>query len=135
MRLQCTFPNCNNTGHARGFCNTHYRQLHRSGITPLPQPSIPERFWPKVDRRSPDECWPWLGTHADRGYGRFGLSDPRRNVPAHRLAGELYYGETMSPELNALHSCDNPPCCNPHHIRPGTQAENMADAIARGRHR
>jgi hypothetical protein len=32
-----------------------------------------------------------------------------------------------------LHSCDNPSCVNIDHLRYGNQADNMADAIARGR--
>lgn len=35
--------------------------------------------------------------------------------------------------LKALHSCDNPPCCNPNHLREGTQANNMHDMNSRQR--
>jgi hypothetical protein len=31
------------------------------------------------------------------------------------------------------HSCDNPPCCNPSHLRFDTPAANVADMHARGR--
>ncbi len=31
------------------------------------------------------------------------------------------------------HTCDNPPCCNPEHLRGGTQRQNMNDARRRGR--
>ena len=31
--------------------------------------SVEERFWEKVDRRGPDECWPWTA-YSDR-YGYF----------------------------------------------------------------
>lgn len=27
----CQFPGCTNPAHARGFCNTHYNQLWRTG--------------------------------------------------------------------------------------------------------
>ena len=32
-----------------------------------------------------------------------------------------------------MHSCDNPLCINPNHLRPGTHAENIAEAYAKGR--
>ncbi len=39
----------------------------------------------------------------------------------------------MPDGINVLHGCDNPPCCNPAHLRLGTQAENIADCIRRNR--
>lgn len=34
-----------------------------------------------------------------------------------------------------MHSCDNPACCNPLHIKPGTQMQNLRDMRDRGRQR
>lgn len=85
-------------------------------------------FWAKVDRRGPDECWPWTGRARVRDYGRMNFGD--RAHLANRLAFFLTQGRW--PE-NARHSCDNPPCCNPAHILEGTHTDNMRDAVARGR--
>jgi hypothetical protein len=73
-----------------------------------------------------DECWPWLGSRTVNGYGRLG------NRYAHRLVYEQEVGP-IPDGLNVLHSCDNPPCVNPRHLRVGTQADNARDALERGR--
>lgn len=28
-----------------------------------------ERLWAKVDKRGPDECWPWQARRSPKGYG------------------------------------------------------------------
>lgn len=98
------------------------------------------RFWTKVDRSAgPDACWPWLGNKRPTGYGSFfvkrippGSKGKAIYVNPHRLAYELTYAPIAS-GLHACHKCDNPSCCNPNHIFPGTPRENMQDAVAKGR--
>ena len=89
-------------------------------------------FWALIERKSDDECWPWNGsTH--NGYGTFSLlvdGVGRRNWRAHRLAHFLATGEF--PQV-VMHMCDNPPCCNPSHLRGGTQADNVRDMNIKGR--
>ena len=88
------------------------------------------RFWEKVDKRGPDECWPWLAGRIGNGYGGFRLTTSRRTT-AHRVALMLS-GVEVPPELHVLHSCNNPPCCNPRHLRVGTPADNANDRSIAG---
>lgn len=101
-------------------------------------PTLAERFWPQVDRRGSDECWPWIG-YADRhGYGRISIGLDAQGgavqVPASRaawmLANDRYPGDLL-----IRHRCDNPPCCNPAHLELGTHADNNRDCRERGRHK
>jgi len=89
-----------------------------------------ERYWEKVDRRGPDECWPWTGATTSAGYGHLKVNG--RMVSAHRLALQLA-GRPPGPDLFVLHSCDTPLCVNPQHLREGTHAENMSDKKRRNR--
>lgn len=89
-----------------------------------------ERFWSKVDRRGQDECWPWFGALIKHGYGQFYTHE--RKYLAHRISCSLAHPNPNAMP-NVLHSCDNPRCCNPGHLRWGTQADNVRDAVERGR--
>jgi hypothetical protein len=88
-------------------------------------------FWDKVVRNSGDGCWLFTGYKNPDGYGR--LRHKGRLTMATRVALELVGRPRPSDRHFALHSCDNPPCCNPSHLRWGTKAENAADAMERGR--
>jgi hypothetical protein len=87
------------------------------------------RFWERVERRGPDDCWPWLGARNDRDYG-VGW-DGKRTRLAHRIAWFLTHGEW--PVDCLCHRCDNPPCCNPAHAFEGSRADNLADMRKKGR--
>jgi hypothetical protein len=53
---------------------------------------------------------------------------------AHRVAFELFHRPLLGREL-VCHRCDNPPCCNPHHLFAGTHLDNTHDCISKGRMR
>jgi hypothetical protein len=91
-----------------------------------------DKFWSRVAVSSDDACWPWTGSKVRGGYG--GLVSKRKSFTAHRVAYFLTHG-TIDASLDVLHSCDNPPCCNPAHLRQGTDKDNMRDMILRGRSR
>lgn len=89
------------------------------------------RFWRKVDRRGPDECWEWSGRRDKDGYGQFRTNNPRRMRRANIVAHEIEYG--LPNGLQVCHSCDNPPCCNPQHLWGGTNSDNQQDSVTKGR--
>lgn len=91
-----------------------------------------ERFYRRFDRRGPDECWPWNYVKGHAGHGRMWAGG--RNTLASHIALHLD-GRPRAGGLAALHSCDNPECVNPRHLRWGTQLENIADRVSRGRNR
>lgn len=87
----------------------------------------------KVDRRGPDECWPWTGGRA-RGYGVVHVNGKARG--AHRVVYEMTFGWTVGSiprHLVVMHKCDNPKCCNPNHLVLGTQEDNNRDRAEKGR--
>ncbi len=95
-------------------------------------PMTAERFWAKVLIGEPDECWPYLGWCDEDGYGDVGWHG--RHIRAHRLVSILLHGPIPA-GIIVLHICDNPPCCNPRHLRRGTHADNMRDKMEKGRFR
>jgi hypothetical protein len=97
-----------------------------------PSRPLSERFWERVQRT--DGCWLWTGNTSGRGYGVLRAGEPRAHPrSAHRLSWELHYGPI--PEgLFVCHHCDNPPCVRPDHLFLGSQLENIADMMSKGRH-
>jgi len=94
-----------------------------------PKPrNVLDRFWEKVDVRSPDECWNWKGRKNEFGYGLFDLMQiPKR---AHRVIWELLNGP-ISEGKQVLHKCDNKSCVNPDHLYLGTHTDNVMDILDR----
>lgn len=105
-----------------------------------------ERFWQKVDFNGPTAphmqtpCWVWTAatTRPDdhlRGYGLFGVKHRSRTpARAHRVAWEMAEGADAGP-WHVLHACDTPACVRRDHLFLGTNADNTADRVAKGRTR
>ena len=116
------------------------------GISIIPKLSEKElsRFWSKINKNGPipdhchelgGQCWLWQAAFSKGGYGRFNIrrNGVKKTYLAHRIVYTLYYGLLANPTINVLHKCDNPPCCNFYHLFEGTNADNMADMVYKGR--
>lgn len=77
-------------------------------------------------------CWEWIGWHDGCGYGVFEYH--KKTHKAHIVAYMVHTRiDVIQPKSCVCHRCDNPPCCNPHHLWLGSQRENMQDAARKGR--
>lgn len=96
-----------------------------------------ERFWSKIKFGEPDECWEWQASVGSHGYGMFGLgwvNKKSRVTTVHTYIFKCLFG-MYSKKLWVLHTCDNRKCCNPSHLWLGTQQQNNADMVEKGRAR
>lgn len=87
------------------------------------------KFWSKIAKGNPDECWPWQGWYRHT-YGS--ISFKGKPQYSHVLALWLTTGVWPS-GLHTCHSCDNPACCNPAHLFLGTDQDNSDDKCRKGR--
>ncbi len=85
-------------------------------------------FWLRVKKTA--TCWIWTAGCTKAGYGQAIIGG--KHYVTHRFAYELLVGPI--PEgLLLRHTCDNPRCCNPDHLIPGTDQDNAQDKSERGR--
>ena len=96
----------------------------------MPRPNTDADFWTTV--RKTNGCWLWVGTvlPGSHPYGRF--TQRSKTTLAHRWAYESVNG-AIPDGLVVMHTCDNPRCVRPDHLRVGTQKENVRDMWAKGR--
>lgn len=131
----CSVSGCRKPEHARGFCNTHYKQQRKKGRLPaifirVRGESLREKF-NRLYTKAPPGCWQWnRGPRAANGYG--GMQFQGRYQLAHRWSWEIFHG-SIPDGAEVCHHCDNPRCVNPEHLFLGSHSENMKDMVAKKR--
>jgi len=91
--------------------------------------TLAERFWEKVDVRSDDECWPWLGGRIRGGTGTVYYNG--HWVSAHHVA-YLLNGGMLPSGARIGRLCHNKLCVNPHHLFLETEARRFWEKVAVG---
>lgn len=131
---KCSVEGCDRKFRCKGYCNVHYRRWMQYG-TPLPDhmnKSEEDRFWEKVDKRGPSECWIW--TAGTRGkYGFFNI--PPTTIGSHRYSYQLVNG-LIPNGLVIDHKCRVPLCVNPAHLQAVSvvlNAQNLSGATSRSK--
>ena len=135
----CSVVDCENQAISRGYCGRHYHRWRVYG-SPIggsrerhPEWTFERRFWYRVDTHGGvDACWEWTAARHYKGYGEIQIGT-RHKDKAHRVAWRLSTGLEIPAHGAIMHTCDNPPCCNPRHLVLGTNAQNVADKVAKGR--
>lgn len=139
----CSVEGCGRPYLARGYCTRHWKRW-RNGQDPTTksfrEKTVEERFWERVDKSGPDDCWMWTGNTRGTKPLMYGiLSIDHRGISAHRLAYEFQNG-TLPQLVEAdyrgtcvRHTCDNTLCMNGRHLIPGTHVQNMQDKVDRHR--
>ncbi len=77
-----------------------------------------------------DQCWEYQGYLDEWGYGS--IKREGKTHRAHRYVYSKLTGEDITDKV-LRHTCDNPACCNPKHLIPGTHDDNVQDRVEKGR--
>jgi hypothetical protein len=93
--------------------------------------SLAERFTARVGSPNANGCRTWMALRDEKGYGVIGYGRGRWRR-SHRIAWELAAGPIPT-GMHVLHRCDNPPCCAVEHLFLGTNKDNVADKMSKGR--
>lgn len=85
-----------------------------------------ERFLEKIQINKTSECWEWVASKFQNGYGQFKVGD--KNYKAHRFSYEMLVGP-IPEDMQIDHICHVKTCVNPSHLRPCTRSENRYNSL------
>jgi hypothetical protein len=130
----CSIDGCEKPVLSRGWCSAHWTRWSRHG-DPL-SGGIDRLFGDPFDRvmartERIDDCLAYMGSRTADEYGY--LTVNKAKLYAHRIVAERHLGPAPADRPYVLHLCDHPWCVEIIHLRYGTQAENIEDALRRGR--
>lgn len=79
-----------------------------------------------------EECWVFTGPTKNGTHGCVKVGGRAGKVLyTHRIAFQAFHREPLPGEV-IMHLCNTPRCCNPAHLKAGSQAENMQYAYETG---
>ncbi len=133
---RCKIEGCELSVDSRGWCSKHFTRWRRHG-DPEHRMFVPNSGTPRIEdilaRSEPiteSGCWIWMGSSLQKdGYGMWKWG---KHWMAHRVAYIAAYGP-IPDDLYVCHTCDVPACVNPDHLWLGTNDDNMADMVSKGR--
>lgn len=89
--------------------------------------TIESRFWAKVNKEGPDDCWDWQGGKNNKGYGYFWV-EGKIITRVHRFAYQLLKGN-IPKTMTLDHLCRNRSCVNPNHLEVVTMRINSLRGV------
>lgn len=124
-------------GVCRGERSQTRRRRHKLELLNKYRRSILDRLLSNIKVMEDDDCWMWTKYRNKDGYGMMRIGGSKGFVErVHRLSAFLFLGFSFGLEKNVvMHTCDNPGCVNPLHLRIATQKDNVIDMVVKGRNR